>query len=378
MAMSASATDMTPLGGADEPLVHGGDLGAARRLFPGAPEPFIDLSTGINPYSYPLPRFSADLFARLPEPAAASAVAVAAARAYGARSAENVVAAPGTQMLLPLVAGLVRRCRAAIVAPSYAEHARAAVYAGHQVEAVRELDACRNAGLVIVGNPNNPDGRLHARTALLDLARELRRRGGLLVVDEAFMDVGPPGASLAADVSCGNVVVLRSFGKFFGLAGIRLGFALTAPALATRLCAALGPWAVSGPALAVGAKALADQAWCERTRRRLERGAKRLDAILAGVDLDIVGGTSLFRLARTPKAGALFRHLGGAGILVRAFLDNPSWLRFGLPASEREWQRLAGAMASFRDSGRAMARQLGAGPAGRKGGRSAKDADRLR
>ena len=341
---------MVSIGGADEPLLHGGDLGAARRLFPGAPEPFIDLSTGINPNPYPLPRFSADLFARLPEPAAVTAVAAAAARAYGASSAAHVVPAPGTQILSALVAGLVRPCRAAIVVPTYAEHARAAAFAGHEVEAVREIDACRDAGLVILGNPNNPDGRLHPRAALLGFAKDLRDRGGLLVVDEAFMDVGPQEASLAADVSCGNVIVLRSFGKFFGLAGIRLGFALAAPALAARLGAALGPWAVSGPALAVGAKALADAAWRARTRRRLEKAAKRLDTILGNGGLDIVGGTRLFRLARTPVAGALFCHLGRAGILVRSFPDHPSWLRFGVPANKREWQRLDGALASFRDS----------------------------
>ena len=164
------------------------------------------------------------------------------------------------------------------------------------------------------------------------------------------MDVGPPEASLAAEVSCGNVVVLRSFGKFFGLAGIRLGFAIAAPTLATRLRTALGPWAVSGPALAAGAKALADIAWRERARRRLEKAAKRLDTILNGSGLDIVGGTSLFRLARTAEADALFRHLGRAGILVRAFPQDPNWLRFGLPANRREWQRLKGAIASFRDS----------------------------
>jgi len=164
------------------------------------------------------------------------------------------------------------------------------------------------------------------------------------------MDVGPQEASLAADVSCGNVIVLRSFGKFFGLAGIRLGFALAAPVLAARLGAALGPWAVSSPAPAVGAKALADAVWRARTWRRLEKAAKRLDTILGNGGLDIVGGTSLFRLARTLEAGALFRHLGRAGILVRAFSDHPSWLRFGLPANKREWQRLDDSLASFRDS----------------------------
>jgi cobalamin biosynthetic protein CobC len=142
--------------------------------------------------------------------------------------------------------------------------------------------------------------------------------------------------------------VLRSFGKFFGLAGLRLGFALASPAVAARLRAALGPWAVSGPALAVGAKALADTAWIERTRRRLARAARRLDAILERAGLEIVGGTSLFRLVQTPAADALFRHLGGAGIFVRSFPDNANWLRFGLPANERAWRRLEVALVSFR------------------------------
>jgi len=332
----------------EEPLVHGGDLGAARRLFPGAPEPFIDLSTGINPNPYRLPRFSAGLFARLPEAAALEAVAAAAARAYGAPSAAHVVPAPGTQILLPLVAGLVRAGRAAVLAPSYAEHARAAALAGHAVTRVQDIDACGDARLVVVTNPNNPDGRLLPRAALLALAKELRGRGGLLVVDEAFMDVGPRDASLAADVSCGNVIVLRSFGKFFGLAGTRLGFALAAPALAARLRATLGPWAVSGPALAVGAKALADTGWIERTRGRLTKAAERLDAILIDAGLDIVGGTSLFRLVRTPVARALFHHLGRAGIWVRAFADQADRLRLGLPANEQAWQRLRGALVSFR------------------------------
>ncbi len=340
---------MIRYGGDDDPLLHGGDLDAARRLFPGAPEPFIDLSTGINPNPYPLPRFSADLFARLPQPAAASLLVETAARAYGAPTPAHVVSAPGTQILLPLVAGLVQPGRAAILKPTYSEHLRAATLAGHAVKMVRRIDECGDATLVIVGNPNNPDGRLLSRTTLLALAQDLRRRGGVLVVDEAFMDVRPQGASLAPDVPCGNVVVLRSFGKFFGLAGIRLGFALAAPALAGRLRASLGPWAVSGPALAVGAKALADTDWIGRTRKRLEKAAKKLDTILTSSRLSVVGGTSLFRLTHAPAASALFRHLGRGGIFVRAFPEDPNWLRFGLPANAGQWQRLNAAMASFRD-----------------------------
>jgi len=341
---------MIPYGGADEPLPHGGDLGAARRLFPGAPEPFIDLSSGINPNPYPLPQLAPALFARLPDLAAMSAVAAAAARTYGAPSAGHVVPAPGTQILLPLAASLVKPGRAAILAPTYGEHARAAALAGHGVTEVGDIGALGDAGLVILTNPNNPDGRLLDKDALTALAKRLRGRAGLLVVDEAFMDVGPPGASLAGEVSGGGIVVLRSFGKFFGLAGLRLGFAIAEPAIAARLAAALGPWAVSGPALAVGAAALADTAWIGQTRRRLAQAAIRLDAILTGCGLAVVGGTTLFRLARTPAASELFHHLGRTGIAVRVFADHPTWLRFGLPASEPDWQRLQIAMAAFRDS----------------------------
>jgi cobalamin biosynthetic protein CobC len=351
MAKSASASDIFPYDGEAEPLPHGGDLGAARRLFPGAPEPFIDLSTGINPNPYPLRRFSADLFARLPDAGASVALATIAARVYGAPSVAHVAPAPGTQILLPLVAGLVRPGRAAVLTPSYGEFTRAAALAGHSVRQVHALAAIGDADLVFVGNPNNPDGRLFAKADLIALAKSLRRRAGVLVVDEAFMDVGPPGTSLAPEVSRGNIVVLRSFGKFFGLAGMRLGFALAAPDLAARLLAMLGPWAVSAPALSVGAQALADAAWIEKTRARLAKAAKRLDDILTGSGLELVGGTTLFRLARTPAASELFDHLGRAGILVRVFSGNAEWLRFGPPGNEQSWRRLQNAMAAFRRSG---------------------------
>jgi cobalamin biosynthetic protein CobC len=145
--------------------------------------------------------------------------------------------------------------------------------------------------------------------------------------------------------------VLRSFGKFFGLAGLRLGFALAAPPLAARLAATLGPWAVSGPAIMIGAAALADRVWIEATRRTLAKQAARLDAILAGRGLDIIGGTTLFRLVQTRAASEVFHRLGRAGILTRVFPDHAkggaTWLRFGLPAAEQDWQRLQIAMAAL-------------------------------
>lgn len=324
---------------------HGGDLDAARRMFPEAPEPFLDLSTGINPSPYPLPPLPPGLFARLPTLAALNRLLAAAAAAYGAPSPDCVVAAPGTQALLPWTTALAAPGHAAILSPTYAEHARAAAHAGHAVDATGDPADLREADLAVVVNPNNPDGRLLAREDLLALADALRRRGRMLIADEAFMDVGSTHDSLAGDVARGNIVVLRSFGKFFGLAGIRLGFAIAAPDIAARLRAALGPWAVSGPAIAVGEQALADKAWIDATRDALARAARRLDALLADAGLAAVGGTPLFRLAQTPGAAALFDRLGRAGILVRRFSDHPTWLRFGLPGEEAAWDRLARALA---------------------------------
>jgi cobalamin biosynthesis protein CobC len=228
-----------------------------------------------------------------------------------------------------------------VLAPTYSEHARIASLVGHSVEEVAHVAQLEEAELAVAVNPNNPDGRVVRKTDLLEVAEKLRARGGLLIIDEAFMDAGPLKESLAGEVGRGsNIVVLRSFGKFYGLPGVRLGFALTAPEHAARLAALLGPWALSGPALAIGQVALADEQWAQLMRERLRVAADRLDALLTDVGLHVIGGTSLFRLARTPAAADLFDRLGRSGIFVRRFAERPSWLRFGLPGDEEAWRRL--------------------------------------
>jgi len=329
-------------------LLHGGNLVAARQLFPNAPEPFIDLSTGINPHSYPAPPLSPDLFARLPEAAAVDRLAAIAAEAYGAPSRDCVVPAPGSQILLVPVAALVRPGKAAVLGPTYAEFGRAAALAGHNVAEVQDISELRDADLAIVANPNNPDGRIFKKHQLLDLADARRRRGGLLVVDEAFMDVGPVGASLSGEVAGRDIVVLRSFGKFFGLAGLRLGFALAGPEIAARLAAALGPWAVSGPAVAIGQTALADTAWIHAMRVRLDDEARGVDAVFGAAGVEVLGGTALFRLVRMSAADRLFHHLGRAGILVRRFPENAMWLRIGLPGDPASRDRLGSVVSRWR------------------------------
>lgn len=329
---------------------HGGSLGAARALFPDAPEPWIDLSTGINPHAYPQLDLPAEAFTRLPEPQRVADLCRIAAAAYGAPAADNVVAAPGTQILLPLVAALRAPGKARILGPTYAEHIAAARLAGHESRYVEDFDALSDADLAVVVNPNNPDGRVCGRGDLAALARHLSEKGGLLVVDEAFMDVGPRQHSLAGGVEAVQAVVLRSFGKFFGLAGLRLGFALAPRAETARLARQLGPWAVAGPALEYGLRALADLRWQDGMRVKLAEEAAALDRRLLEAGLEIVGGTPLFRLVRHAEAVLPFGVLGRAGIAVRRFAERPDILRFGLPRDGAELERVAAALQSWKKS----------------------------
>ncbi|WP_454701390.1 threonine-phosphate decarboxylase CobD [Agrobacterium burrii] len=327
---------------------HGGNLGKARLMFPDAPEPWIDLSTGINPHSYPYSPIPASAFARLPEPDAAEELKQLAAAHFGAPSNRHVTLSPGTQMLMPLLAqiALSRGAKSgAVLSPAYAEHARTAHMAGLTVTEVENIGKLSAYDYAVVVNPNNPDGRVTDREALLTLADSMRHKGGLLIVDEAFIETGD-AESLAGATDHDALVVLRSFGKFYGMAGVRLGFAIAPPDIAAELEARLGPWAVSGPALHIAREALADEEWQSSMRLKLAEEARRMNGMLEKAGQEIAGGTSLFTLVRDKRATALFGHLGQRGILVRIFDERPNDMRFGLPGSEAEWQRLEAALLS--------------------------------
>jgi cobalamin biosynthetic protein CobC len=319
-----------------ESVEHGGDLDAARLRFPAAPEPWIDLSTGINPHAYDFGVLPPDCFARLPDADARAALERAAASAYGA---PETVAAPGAQALIQAVPRLLPGRKVGVLGPTYAEHAQAWRRAGREViecRAPEELAAC-DIGVIV--NPNNPDGRAIAPDALTEIAKRTR-----LVIDESFCDFAP-AMSFAPRAASADVIVLRSFGKTFGLAGIRLGFAIAAPATLDRLRDDLGPWAVSGPAIEIGRRALSDRAWLHAMRTRLEAESLDLDALLQGAGLRIVGGTSLFRLGESAEAQDIADALGCAGIHVRRFSDRLHLLRFGLPPADG-WTRLEQALAA--------------------------------
>ncbi len=324
------------------PIAHGGGLIAARRRWPDAPGPWLDLSTGINPEAYPVPPAPASVAARLPEPEQVAALEAAAARAYGVADPACVVAAPGTQALIHLLPRLLSARRVSVVAPTYGEHAAAWALAGH---AVSETASLAGAGVVtVVVRPNNPDGAVPDAAALLAVAARAATRNGLLVVDEAFADL--EGCSLAPSLPCPGLLLLRSFGKTYGLAGLRLGFALADTAWAGTLRAALGPWAVSGPAVHAGLHALPDAAWRAGSAGRLAADAARLDGLLAGAGATALGGTRLFRLVRHAQAVVLADRLGAAGILVRRFDGFPDRLRFAIPPAAG-WPRLIRALAAI-------------------------------
>lgn len=328
---------------------HGGALAWAEAQFGVPPHGWVDLSTGVNPWPYPLPPLPPAIAHRLPDDDLLHQACSLAARHAGAVGSSGVVAGAGSQALIASLPRLRPPAQVAVIGHAYAEHALSWRRAGHRVREIPSPEAVTEHDMVVVLiNPNNPDGHSLLPADLFPLADRLAERGGWLVVDEAFADTRPE-ISLAPFTGRHPALwVLRSFGKFFGLAGLRLGFALTTPLLANTLREALGPWAVSGPALWAAGLALADQPWIVATRIRLREAAAVLDQDLQAAGLTVRGGTPLFRLASSPHAAALFVRAAQAGVLVRIFTEEARshWLRFGLPADDDARARLQAVLAA--------------------------------
>jgi cobalamin biosynthetic protein CobC len=320
-------------------IPHGGSLAEAARCFPDAQRPLIDLSTGINPRSYPVPPLPLEIFTRLPEPGALRRLEAIAATAYGVPDASMVVAAPGTQILISLLPRLFPQVEIGILGQTYAEHEASWAGLGVRVHHATDLRECEGLPAAVLCNPNNPDGR-RVDPALIAMVAE---KMSLLVVDEAFADLEPSPISAARFLGAPGLVILRSFGKSYGLAGIRLGFALAAREKAAAFRAALGPWAVSGAAIEVASRALADESWRRTAAIDLDAAVLRLDRALLKAGFATPIGTRLFRLVEADDALRRFDVLGRAGVFVRRFPDRPRFLRFGIPA-EGDWARVEQAL----------------------------------
>ena len=304
---------------------HGGGLDAAVARWGGARADWLDLSTGINPVPYPVGDISADVWTALPDQGAMDRLIAAARAFWGVPDGAAIVAAPGASALIARMPGLAVGS-VCVPGPTYNEHAAAFRAAGR----VMTADPA-GAAVQVVVHPNNPDGRLWDAAAL--------QGRGLTVIDESFCDL-TPDASHVGMTDRPGIVVLKSFGKFWGLAGLRLGFLIGAEATVAPMRDMLGPWPVSGPALAVGARALNDPSWAAATRTRLATDAARLDGILATAGADLVGGTDLFRLYAVDDAAGWQDRLGRGHVLGRVFPYARTWLRLGLPRPDR-WSQLA-------------------------------------
>ncbi|RQR87089.1 threonine-phosphate decarboxylase [Burkholderia sp. Bp9012] len=325
----------------DARIPHGGNLHEAARRHGIPYDAWLDLSTGINPVGYPVPPVPADAWRRLPDDG--DTLAACAAGYYGAPDAAHVLPVAGSQAAIRALPALLPTGDAGVAALAYGEYAPAFARHGHRVVPLDIGADVLPATLrhVIVGNPNNPTAEFVPAERLLGWHAQLSARGGTLIVDEAFADTGVT-PSLAQFTDRPGLVVLRSVGKFFGLAGIRAGFVLACPERVAALRDMLGAWTVSGPARHAVAAAFADRAWQAAARARLAADGQRLAALLRTHGF-AVHATPLFSWTDDPRAAALHAALAAHGIWTRYFA-RPSSVRVGLPGNEAEWRRVADAL----------------------------------
>ena len=321
-------------------LEHGGKLLAAAARYGIEKDNWLDLSTGINPAGWLVPAIPDAVWQRLPE--TEDGLLEAAAAYYGCTS---VLPVAGSQAAIQALPRLRAACRVGVPHPAYAEHVHAWRAAGHAVVAWDAAMGVDALDVLVLVHPNNPGGQTYTRAQLLDWHARLAARGGWLVVDEAFIDATPT-ESLADVCPRPGLIILRSLGKFFGLAGARVGFVLGEPTLLAVLNKLLGPWAVSAPSRWVARAALVDTVWQQAARAALPAAGARLAALLRDHGLAPSGGTALFQWVRTPDAADWHERLAQQGILTRWFADPPS-LRFGLPQYETDWTRLAATLESL-------------------------------
>lgn len=324
-------------------LEHGGRLRGAVQKYGIDEADWLDLSSGISPWSWPIPAIPTQAWARLPE--TDDGLEAAACAYYGA---PDVLPVAGSQAAIQALPRLRQAGKVGVLSPCYAEHAEAWRSSGFLVREVLEHEVERfidSLDVLVVVNPNNPTGLSLTPERLLDWHARLAQRGAWLVVDEAFMD-NTPDASLAAHSQRPGLIVLRSFGKFFGLAGVRLGFVLAESRFLKVLARQIGPWSVSGPTRILGQACLADVEGHRLQRERTAQASQRLVELLSRHGLTPHGGCALFQWLVTPLAAELHEFCAQRGILLRIFHHNSS-LRFGLPREEADWQRLEQALSEF-------------------------------
>ena len=322
---------------------HGGALDRVASRFPAAPSPWVDLSTGSNPWPWPVERVEIDGLHRLPTQDDMSRCRDAMAAAFDA-PADTMTLVPGTEIAIRLLPKVLSASRVAVLSPTYGDHAETWAAAGVVLlQSANPLDDADDADVVVVCNPNNPDGRRFDPAVLMATRARLAQRNGWLIIDEAYADLDPAW-SLSPMAGSPGLIVLRSTGKFFGLPGLRLGAVLGPSQITAALSQLLGVWQISGPALAIGALAYADTDWHDAMRRQLAESRARSDASLMARGVRVTGGTDLYRYLEFDDAHAVWHQLCAHGIYTRRFEWTRHHLRMGLPSTPAAEARLVEAL----------------------------------
>ena len=342
-------------------LTHGGQLQKVALQYNIAPNQWLDLSTGIAPFNYPIPKIPEKLYQALPQ--VSNELTVVAQRYY---NADNLLVTNGSQAIIKLLPTLWREQNkhsrtAYLPEQGYKEHALAWQMAGFSLcwyqDKLPELSKIENNAVLIVINPNNPTGQLYPKSVLLKYQKKLAENNGLLVIDEAFIDVIKNSQSMTNTINnYKNTLVLRSFGKFFGLAGIRIGFLIADQTWLENFSENLGPWQVNSPAQFIAQQALADYNWHEQQKHKLNTLSNKLHSLLIEnippENMNKITGTDLFQTVYFKKgvdsisyAEHYYITLCQQGIYVR-LTDDKQALRFGI-AKEDQLERLTNALALF-------------------------------
>jgi cobalamin biosynthetic protein CobC len=326
-------------------LIHGGQLQQIANKYQIPADNWLDLSTGIAPFSYPIPAIPPALWRQLPQKN--EALMQAAKKYY---RCEQLLVTNGSQSIikaLPALWHAFNRQSTTVYLPQrgYKEHAHAWETAGYQLHFYQDnlpaIDLLDENSILVIINPNNPTGKVFSRETIMCYQKKIKKLNGLLVVDEAFIDVLNPEDSIASDVNDQHTLVLRSFGKFFGLAGIRIGFLVANSYWCEIFSEHMGPWQVNGPAQFIAEQALADEPWQQIQKRRLKECRQQQQYFLLeifGPDIITnIGGSDLFLTMSFHQphwAAKCYHLLCQQGLYVR-LSDEQDTLRFGIATEQQ-------------------------------------------
>ena len=310
-------------------LEHGGDLDKAINCYGGEKYQWIDLSTGINPEPYPIPRLEISDWKNLPTLTEIQSLEKIIKSKL--QTSSEIVLVPGAQSAINFLPFLLKKKKVKILSPTYNEYQFCFQNAGWDVHFCKKFNQLFDSEVVIIVNPNNPDGKIYDVKDLIKLSKSVEQ----LIVDESFIDSSLCKSVISGiDSDTSNIIVIRSFGKFFGLAGMRLGFIISNSKINKKFKNSLGPWPISKMAIKIASKAFQDETWIKKTKIKLVATVKLMDRLMDVVNWKTIGGTNLFRLYSTPNSDLAQKLLAEQYIWSRKFSYSKKWLRLGIPSNE--------------------------------------------